>query len=449
MTALKSKPATWLLPLAALGAVAAILVALVALRDDAPRASTVELPSSLRVGRSSSTDNLVGELQKRLKADPKDFAANINLANAYLQQVRETGDPSLYTKAEELLDRAGEADAEHPELYASRATLALARHEFGQALELGEKALAKGGDARYYGIVGDAQIELGRYEEAVRSYQEMVNRRPDFASYSRVAHARELYGKPEGAMRAMRSAIEAGSTMRENAAWAYVQLGNLHFTLGEADAALQQYELSLKRLENYPLALAGKAQATAARGDLKQAAALYQEAFNRNPLSEYAILLGDVYSKMGDKQKATEQYELVRAIDELQRANGVNTDMETALFYADHDIEIEESLDKARAAHEARPSIHVADALAWTLYKAGEMEEADRYSREALRLGTRDPLKLFHAGMIAKALGDEGRARQHLEAALELNPRFSILYSDQAAAALEELGGKSAGGGGR
>ena len=155
------------------------------------------------------------------------------------------------------------------------------------------------------------------------------------------------------------------------------------------------------------------------------------------PLPEYAIALGDVYAVMGEKVKAEEQYDLVRSMDKLLRANGVDTDLEIALFNADHDIDLQRSLEKARAAYDARPSIHAADTMAWTLYKTGNYKEAQEYSSEALKLGTRDPLKLFHAGMISKALGDKEQARTYLQQAIDLNPHFSLLYADEAADSLK------------
>jgi tetratricopeptide (TPR) repeat protein len=201
----------------------------------------------------------------------------------------------------------------------------------------------------------------------------------------------------------------------------------------------KDYDLATKTLPNYPPALAGQARIAAARGELEQAAALYKQAFDRMPLGEYAILLGDVYTEMGEKKEAAEQYDLVRAIDKLERANGVNTDLEIGFFYADHNLELQTSLEKARAAYKARPSIDAADTLAWTLYKTENYREAQPYASEALKLGTRDPLKLFHAGMISKALGQKEQAQEYLQQAVDLNPHFSLLYSDDAAAELKAL----------
>jgi tetratricopeptide (TPR) repeat protein len=426
-----------------------VLVALAALatlafmRGERPADQHVELPFDFRQTAGTSTDSLVGDLQQRIRDNPKDFDSHINLANAYLQKVRETGDPSLYTKTEDLLDEAQKLDDHSPELFAARGTLALARHDFQAALEYGTRALALDPEsARYHGIVGDAQIELGMYDEAIQSYQEMVDRRPDFASFSRVAYARELYGDPEGAIEAMEVALQAGSGTPENVAWAHVQLGNLWFTSGKLDEAQKAYTLSTRTVGAYAPALAGQAKVAAAKGDIEPAATLYRQAFNRMPLPEYAIALSDVYVEMGARKKAEGQYELVQSMDKLLRANGVKTDLEIALFYADHDMNLQTSLEKARAVYDARPSIHAADALAWTLYKTGKYKEAQKYSSEALKLGTRDPLKHFHAGMIAKALGQREQARKYLQQAVDLNPHFSLLYSDEAADSLKALNAK-------
>jgi len=347
MTVIRRSRLLWaLIPvLAAL----AVLATLALLRGERPADQRVELPFDFRQTAGTSTDTLIGSLQEKIRDNPKDFDSHINLANAYLQKVREIGDPSLYTKTEDLLDQAQKLDGHSPEVFATRGTLALARHDFQAALEYGTRAQALDPEsARYHGIVGDAQIELGMYDEAIQSYQEMVDRRPDFASFSRVAYARELYGDPEGAIEAMKSALQAGSGTPENVAWAHVQLGNLWFTSGNLEEAQKAYGLSTRTVGAYAPALAGQAKIAAAKGDLEQSATIYRQAFNRMPLPEYAIALGDVYAEMGDRKKAEGQYELVQSMDKLLRANGVNTDLEIALFYADHGMNLQTSLEKAR-----------------------------------------------------------------------------------------------------
>ncbi len=46
-----------------------------------------------------------------------------------------------------------------------------------------------------------AQLELGRYAAAGRSLRQMIDLRPDLASYARVSYFRELHGDFPGAGR--------------------------------------------------------------------------------------------------------------------------------------------------------------------------------------------------------------------------------------------------------
>src|SRR5215210_9518522 len=162
MTAIRSSRLLW-----ALVPVLAVLATLALMRSERPADQRVELPFDFRQTAGTSTDTLIGSLQEKIRENPKDFNAHIKLANAYLQKVRETGDPTLYTKTEDLLDRAQKLQPQSPELFASRGTLALARHDFAAALGYGTQALSSDPQsARYHGIVGDAQIELGMYDDA-------------------------------------------------------------------------------------------------------------------------------------------------------------------------------------------------------------------------------------------------------------------------------------------
>ena len=128
---------------------------------------------------------------------------------------------------------------------------------------------------------------------------------------------------------------------------------------------------------------------------------------------------------------------------ELSTANGVNTDLELALFDADHG-DPEAALRAARAEWNRRHSVHVADALAWALHVNGLDREAVTYSRRALSLGTRNAQFLYHAGMIELALGNTAGARDLLGRALAINPHFSVMHAPNAARALERLGGAPA-----
>ena len=388
----------------------------------------------------ASTDSLIQSLQEKLRANPQEWQAYSQLGLAYLQKAREVGDPTYYQKAEEALDKGLSTHEDDYVSVSASGALALARHQFHSALELGKKAKQINPDRAYaYGVIADAQIELGQYSEAVETLQAMVNLRPDMSSYSRISYVRELNGDIAGSMDMMQRAVDSGVPNAENTAWVRTQLGNLYFNTGNLDQAELEYELTLQNRPNYVYAMAGLGRVQAAQGHMDKAIQLLEKAVGIMPMPEFVITLGDLYQTMGQQEKADQQYKLVTTIEKLYRANGVDMDMEIALFNADHDQNMKETLALAQKAYVNRPSIHGADALAWALYKTGNYTEAQKYSQEALKLGTKDALKLFHAGIIALKLGDDAQARTYLEEALSINPHFSILYADQARQTLETL----------
>jgi tetratricopeptide (TPR) repeat protein len=390
--------------------------------------------------KRSKLDEMIKALQERLKAYPSDLQSYNRLASAYIQKAREVNDPAYYTKTEALLRKALELQPKSFEAMTMMGAVCLSRHQFREALSWGEKAKALAPrSSTVYGVIADAQVELGDYEKAVESLQKMVDLRPDLASYSRISYIRELMGEVEGAIEAMKMAIKAGGMGAEARAWCLVQLGNLYFNSGKTDLAEAEYQKALVELPNYVHALAGRARVQAANKNFAEAMALYTQVVQVMPSSEYVIALGDIYRVSGQTEKAEQQYALVRAMEQLDKANGVDTDLEMALFDADHDHNLSEALGRARQAFEHRPSIHAADVLAWTLYKTGGYAEAYKLMRQALRLGTKDALFLFHAGMICKKLGKHKEARHYLEQAFKVNPHFSILYAQEALNALQEL----------
>ncbi|MEW5989287.1 MAG: tetratricopeptide repeat protein [Chloroflexota bacterium] len=393
-------------------------------------------PSPLQM----SAEAYIQQLQEKLANNPENPSLYSQLGLAYLQRVRETADATLYTQADWAFTQALDREPELLDAIIGRGALALARHDFQGALGWGEKARAINPfRAEILGILVDAQVELGRYEEAVATGQAMVDLRPDLTSYSRVSYLRELHGETAGAIEAMQAAVDAGVPGTEGTLWTTVQLGNLYFNSGDWAAAEALYQQAIQFKADYAYALAGMARVQAAGGDYEAAIAIYEPLVIRLPLPEFVIALGELYEVTGQMDKAKDQYDLVRAIQQLNASAGVDVDLELALFDADHGADPAQALVKARAAYQRRPSLYAADVLAWTLYQNGQYEEAQQYSQQALRLGTRDATLHYHAGMIAYALGNRDQARAHLQEALAINPAFSVRYAPLAQALLADL----------
>jgi tetratricopeptide (TPR) repeat protein len=379
----------------------------------------------------------VEQLQARLRANPRDAHAYALLGVAYEQRARETGDPTYYTKAGGALHRAISLAPKDLVAVSGLGSLALSRHRFREALARGREAhRLSPSTALTYGIVGDALVELGRYPAAFRAFDTMARLKPGLASYSRIAYGRELLGQTAGAVQAMQLAVDAATSEREPTAWTHWQLGKLYWSAGRFGDAEHQYRAALAVFPGYVYALDALAQVEAARGHTARAISLERRAVDEIPLPQFVGLLGDLYRLDGRPALGRRQYELVGVIQRLLVANGVKTDLETALFDVDHVIRLRHALVLARRAQAERPSIDGDDVLAWALARNGRCGEALRWSRLALRLGTHDALKLFHRGMIERCLGQRATARSYLRRALAMNPHFSIVWSPVARKAL-------------
>lgn len=399
-----------------------------------PDAAAAQILSGFSPG---DTESYVLSLEAKVAANPKDGQSLTLLGLAYQQRARETGDPSFYPLSERALRRARAAKGDDLLATTGLASLAASRHRFRDSLELAKKAKSLSPESTApYGILGDSLVELGRYDEAFDAFDRMVSLKPSIASYARVSYARELLGRTRGAIEAMRLAVDAGSANAENAAWTLVQLGHLYFNAGRLEEARREYERALERYPGYIHAEAARARVEAARGNFAKAVLLYRRVVDRIPLPEFAIGLGDTLTAAGRTAEAKEAYALIGVIQRLLEANGVRTEFETALFDLDHDRNVADALARVQAAYEDRRSIDAEDILAWALYKNARCGEARRYSERALRLGTKDALKLFHRGMIELCLGNEKSGRSFLARALATNPYFSLLYAPVAKEAL-------------
>jgi len=443
MRAATLKPASALGSLLVAGMGAALLTLALALLLAGDGGGRSTRPAAVPADPYAATNEEIAFWEARVAGDPADFVASNRLASAYIQRGRETGDVSDYSRAQAAVDASLSAlPGDNAGAYALLATLQNVRHEFAAAAETARLALEIDPSQEFvYATLGDAQLGLGLYDEAFGSYVALSKKAPGLAAFSRLAHAYELRGELAEAKSAWENALSTdGGRNAEATAWANTQFGTFYFTQGDLEAASDYYDAALDAFPGYIHALAGQARLAAATGDSDTAIDLYTQVTERQPLPEYVAELGDVYAAGGQPAAAEEQYALVEAIRQLYIANGIDTDLQLAVFLADHDLRPGDALQAALAVYNRTPdSIYAADAVAWALVKAGRAEDAVPYAEQALRLGTPDARLWYHSGMVSAATGELTTAREHLERALEINQHFSPLQAPVARQTLEEL----------
>jgi len=327
----------------------------------------------------------------------------------------------------------------------------MGEHRFSDVLTYAQKATALGsGNLAAFAVEGDAYTDMGDYDQASAAYRTVETlgsavASPLQLSYmldSRKAYLSFLNGDSSGAIRLMNSAIAAAlqtQEPRENLAWLYFELGERYFQDGDLANAERSYGAGITTDPNHYRSLAGLAKVRVAQGRFEESIQLYQRSIAIIPFPPYVAELGDVYEKIGKSNEAQQQYDLVEYIAHLSKLNQVLANRELALFYADHEIKLAEASTFARKELEVRHDIYTWDALAWALYKNGQIEEAARAMKNALSLNTNDSLLLFHAGMIYHTLGQDSDSEQFLSRALKANPHFHIFYADLASRTVADI----------
>lgn len=402
-------------------------------------------PASL-VGQTASpgtggADDGLAALEVATSQRPEDATAWQRLGAAYLGRATRTADPSYYDEARRAYEQAEQLRPGDGTTLIGQGTLALSLHRFDEALAKGNAALAAlPRNAEALAVVVDAEVELGRYDDAALHAQQLLDRRPALAALSRASYQRELRGDLAGALTAMTQAEAAGGgsvgvgPASFDLATVIALQGDILFAQGNAAGAAARYRRALDIVADLPVAVVGLARSDAASGQLDAAIDRLTPFTERTPLLGAVTLLGDLQRLVG-RPDTTEG--LVNTIATLQRANGAVVDLELAVHLADRGTP---DVALAEAAYRSRPSVYGADALAWTLLRAGRAADAVVHAEEALRLGTADALVRFHAAAVFAAAGDQARASSELQRALSTNPNFTFGLRDEVRALAGELG---------
>ncbi len=319
------------------------------------------------------------------------------------------------------------------ELRKFRLRLLLPHHDFEGLLREAE-ALKKErpDDAELDGSIGDANFDLGRYPEAFAAYERFAARRPSTASFSRIALAREIAGDLKGALQSMDLAADAARAADPEAfAWCRSRSARILLKLNRYEEAEGRLVEALRRVPDHAPSLAAAAEIAARKGLWEPATRLAERSIALEPEAGVAAALVDYRRAMGDAAGEARAKKAIADLDAKLPEDHRLVHRPLALYFSDHG-EPARGLAMTERELRGRRDVYGYDAYAWALYRAGRPAEAVEPMKLALSRGTVDPLLEFHAGAIARAAGDAAGARRHLERALKIDPRFHVLYAEEA-----------------
>ena len=436
----------WLVPGLSVVALAGVLVAANALRAPRPvfphdrdlhaDASALRAPYDPQL-----IQNNLRFWAAQTKKDAQDPLSRAQLAHWYLESYRETGDGADITRAEQaalasLKIRPSDAAL----LQLSR--VYLNQHRFTEALKVAQLAAPANPDG--YRLAADTQYELGDYAAAEKDARRAPPLGDDPSFYALMSRFSELKGDSKTQLDLLRKATqEADASLDaspQSISWFHERLGRALWMSGQGDEAARQYQRALDVFPRDYRSMVAMARLESARNSPKAAIEWGEKAAAIVPAPDTLALLGDAYRALRQNEKARAQFALVEKIGALASAQGVLYDRQRAIYYADHDLQPAVAVKLARGELKVRHDIYAYDTLAWTLFKAGQLDEAATNMKRALAWNTRDASLWFHAGTIAAARRQNDEARRDLELALQINPQFHATQPQQARALLQKLG---------
>lgn len=359
-----------------------------------------------------NTKQAIETFLDQLRRHPEDLKTKMKLVMAYIQESRVTGNHAYYDEAAlTLVEQVLEKEPQNYDGLAAKATILLSQHHFADGLKAAQAFVKLYPDAAFgYGLLCDANVELGNYTEGVAAADKMVSIRPDLRSYSRVAYLREIFGDIKGAKEVMSMAVKTSLDGSEQTEWCRSQLGKLHEITGDTAMAAQIYQQSLAWRPDYAYALAGLGRLAMKKGNYTEGGALFEKAAAQTSDFDFQEKMIDCLDKTNPtkaneaKQKLVNEL-LKHATDEKAAADkGHYADKELAYIYLKMG-DTQRALDHATREWMRRPdNIEVNECLAWVYFKKNDFAQANMYIQRAMKTNSQDPvLKERAAQILAKS----------------------------------------------
>lgn len=394
------------------------------------------------------TKKAAAKLMAAVDANPYDKKSLVSIANMMIMEGRTTGNYTYYDAAAmKYINDVLAIEPNNFEALTLKALVQLSQHHFSDGLATAETARKINPyNAFVYGILVDANVEMGHYDSAVAAAEKMMSIRPDLRSYARASYLREIHGDYEGAIEAMKMAVDAGAAGDEATEWSRVQLGHLYENIGDLKNASMQYTFAYNERPGYPYPLAGLARIAIAQKDYNKAVDFYRQADSIVNNSTFKEELASAYQLAGKNKEATAL--MNDAITEMSKSAKAALANESIGHYSDKELaeiytrngNYDKALEHALAEYNRRPeNIEVNETLAWAYYNKGDFEKAMQYIKVAHKTNSQNPTLLCHTGLIFLKTGNQQQAKKYLQDGLKNNANIFSSLKNESANALKQL----------
>jgi tetratricopeptide (TPR) repeat protein len=376
------------------------------------------------------TDKDVAELQQSLATAPVDIEKSTRLAYRLYHRASLTGSFADFDAAGAAIDATLLQFGPQEDLCLLRANLDFKFHRLDGVKRALHMAPTLPGRPEGKTLQADLDFQEGRYGDAKRGYEEVIEENRTWDNLARLAYFKFKMGEMSAAEQLyLDSEDELTAKEMRSYSWVELQRGVMAMSRGRYEAAAVHYATAGKAYPGYWMIDEHMAELLGAQGRLEEAATLYEKVVDRVPRAEFQQALGEVYSAMDKPQEAEKWYR--RAEDAyLQSAErgDVHYYHHLADLYADVRQDGPRAVTWALKDLELRQSFSTQAALAWAFYRNNQFAEALETVNQAMASGVQDA-RIFHqAGMIHRKAGQVRRGDELVDIAIQINPKHDCFH---------------------
>jgi tetratricopeptide (TPR) repeat protein len=387
--------------------------------------------------RRQSLQKEITLYQAKVQQDPQSGLNLAALASAYWKMGKATGEVSWYLLAEQTAQKSIAAlPFNNDSAPLILAQVAQARHDFSTAQKLARNVLkTHPGNDEAKSILITCALATGDLVTAETQVKELVDRQPNLGNLTLQALVEEAQGKAS-AVETFRLAIgteEAGEI--GGSALARVLLGRHFYNRGDLDQAAGLYQEALRILPRYPLASMHLAALETRRGNYPAAEAHYNQviAFSQQSTNIYdhTILRGKARIKQLQGQP---HQELLQQAEKLLREDtnaghengsfGHRRELAQLLLDRNENQDSVEALKLMQAEVKIRQDAQTLAVLARSLMANNQLPEAQKAMQQALKPGVQNAGMHLQAAQIEQQLGNAALAQAHQNQAKTIDPSF-------------------------
>jgi tetratricopeptide (TPR) repeat protein len=372
----------------------------------------------------------IQKLEERRHANPRDLEKRVRLAYRLFHRASLTASIDHFAQVEICVRECLADFGPREDICLLRANLAFRFHRLRGVYEA--LAMCPVLSERFEGrvLVADLDFQEGRYLEARLRLEELVKEDRTWDNIARLAHWHGKLGDVGEADRLYAEAEdELTAKQMRSYAWLQLQRGILAITHGCYEDAWRHYQRAEDSYPGHWHTDEHFAELLAAEGRYEEAARLFLDVIARTQKPELQQALGELYAFTGREDEAQAWFDsALRTYLASAERGEVHYYHHLADFYADAREVPAEAVKWARRDVEMRSNFSTQAALAWALFRNGELAKAADWIRQSLASGVRDAGIYSIASTLLEASGDTAESAHYRELSLSLNPRHGAFH---------------------